>query len=67
MTSIHELDKPYIYAVIDKEMRWWTGCGWTDKRASAKKFRSAADAEPVLRRMMLDNVKAKVGTERGLR
>jgi len=53
--------KPYIYAVIEKRLRYWTGTGWSMEKPAAKRFRTEADAENVLRPMMLDNIKAKVG------
>jgi len=53
---------PYIYAVLpDKVLRYWNGIGWTTRKRSAKRFRTEAEAEGVLRRMMLDNLKAKMG------
>ena len=57
--------KPYIYAVLpDKKLRYWNGTGWTDKRKDAKRFATDAEAEGPLRRMMRDNVKAKIGKEK---
>lgn len=54
---------PYIYAVFpnDKFALYWTGTSWTDRRTSAKRFRTEAEAEGPLRAMMLDNIKAKMG------
>lgn len=37
-----------------------TSGGWTPNRDQARRYKTAADAEGPLRRMMLDNVKAKV-------
>jgi hypothetical protein len=37
---------------------YWNTCGWTDSRRSARRY-SPSEAEPVVRRMMIDNVKAK--------
>ena len=55
--------KPYIYAVVGDELMYWTGLGFVPNRKSRKLFRTSADAEEPLRRMMLDNIKAKVGRE----
>lgn len=57
---------PYIYAVFpgDKYALYWTGTGWSDRRAQARRFRSEAQAEGPLRRMMLDNIKAKIGFDK---
>ena len=57
---------PYIYAVFpnDKFALYWTGSGWTDRRSQAKRFKTEAEAEGPLRRMMLDNIKAKMGFDK---
>lgn len=58
--------KPYIYAVLpDRRLRYWTGTGWDTSKKSAKRFRTKAEAEGPLRRMMLDNIKAKMGEHEG--
>jgi hypothetical protein len=53
----------YIYAVFPNEKfaRYWNGTGWSEGRNHAKVFRTEAEAEGPLRRMMLDNIKALVG------
>lgn len=52
----------YIYAVLPKERfaHYWNGTGWTEKRLNARRF-TEAEAEAILRPMMLDNIKAKIG------
>lgn len=55
--------RPYIYAVIDERLRFWNGTGWTNDRRQRKLFTTSAEAEEPLRRMMLDNIKAKMGNE----
>ena len=54
-------NKPYIYAVNpDGVLRFWTGIGFIADRKEAKRFSTDAEAELVLRQMMLDNIKAKI-------
>ena len=45
----------------EKFAHYWNGTGWTDRRRGAKFYRTEAEAEGPLRRMMLDNIKAKMG------
>lgn len=49
--------------MVGDELMYWTGLGFVPNRKSRKLFRTSADAEEPLRRMMLDNIKAKVGRE----
>lgn len=52
----------YIYQLINGRRHYWTTCGWSPSISAARRYRSYSDAEGPLRRMMLDNVKAKVTT-----
>lgn len=52
----------YIYAILDRKyVRYWNGTGFTDAKRDAKVYRTEAEAEEPLRRMMRDNIKAKIG------
>lgn len=42
------------------QILYWNTCGWTDRARNARLYRSDAEVEQVLRRMMIDNVKAKI-------
>lgn len=55
--------QPYLYCVFPNEKfaHYWTGSGWTDRRSSAKTFRTEAEAEEPLRKMMREGLKVKMG------
>ena len=49
-----------IYIVKHGQRLYWNTCGWGDK-ATARRYDSSAEAESVLRRIMIDNeVKPKI-------
>ena len=49
-----------IYIVKHGQRLYWNTCGWGSK-AAARRYDTPAQAEPVLRRIMLDNqVKPKI-------
>jgi len=49
---IYRLDRPTGRTLF------WNTCGWTDHPRNARRY-NPSEAEPVVRRMMADNVKAK--------
>jgi len=58
----------YIYEFKPELRRalYWNGGGWSDGRKRAKLYTSA-EAEPIVRKMMLDHVHAKTGDIRTIR
>lgn len=52
--------KTYIYNnwLVPGKWLWWTTCGWSDSRANARAYRTEAEAEEPLRRMLANGEKA---------
>jgi hypothetical protein len=53
--------KTYIYNdwLIPGLMLWWSGCGWTRSLRAAQVYRTEAEAEEPLRRMLAVGEHAK--------
>lgn len=46
----------YLYIIQDNVTLYWNTCGWTSSIAGARCYGTPAEAEAVLRRMIIDNV-----------
>lgn len=52
-----------MHTIVSDEIKkgfrmWWTGCGWSDRKRNATRYRSLAEVIPTLERMGRDGVKA---------
>ena len=56
----------YQYLPVEHKTLYFNGTGWTEGRSNARLY-TPADAEPMVRRMMLEHVHAKTGDIRNIR
>lgn len=55
---MHLVTRPF-----NGQIRYWTTCGWTDSRRTARKYRTHAEALTVVRRMAADGLVARVNAK----